>query len=382
MATDIVTRLQVDPMLPDTLAQQIRAQLTWLISSGVLSPDDELPPARSLAASLGVNFHTVRGAYRKLEEDGLVESRRGRRSRVARFEPRHLWPQERAARTHLVGVVLPSLANPFYADLLEGAQDAARHSDTMLVVVTTRDDQAFALRSIAQLAAKGADGVVVVSHDISTLVEQAADAAGDRRLPLVTIDRPGSHGHSVEADLDSAGYLAARHLVEDGHRAIGLVTIQGPPSNVAPIETGLRRALDEAGLRLQDQDVIRAEGWDLLAGAAAIRALTGPDGRLTGPDRPTALVAISDLLAISTIRALGHAGLRVPADMAVTGIDDIQLAALVEPALTTVSLPARSMGVRALEVLERLWDGAVDRPARSVLDVQLTIRESCGPHAS
>jgi DNA-binding LacI/PurR family transcriptional regulator len=323
-----------------------------------------------------VNFHTVRSAYLHLEADGLLERRLGRRSRVARFDPRHLWPEERAARSHLVGVVLPSLANPFYVELLEGAQEAARRSDTLLAVVTTHDDQALALRAIAQLAVKGVDGVVVVSHEVSSLLEGDRAPGDVRRLPIVVVDRPGTVGHSVEADLEGAGYLAARHLAEHGHRAIGLISVEPPLSNVVPIEAGVRRALADAGRALDDRHLVRAGRWDVPAGAWAAAHL------LDRPDRPTALVAIADLLAVGAIRELRRHGLRVPADLAVVGIDDTPLAALVDPGLTSVGLPARAMGAEALATLERAWLGELSAPRRVVLGVDLTIRESCGPHAS
>jgi DNA-binding LacI/PurR family transcriptional regulator len=372
---DVAAQIRVDPALSATLAQQVREQLTWLISRGAVVAGDELPSVRSLAGSLGINYHTVRSAYRRLEADGLVETRPGRRSRIARFDPRHLWPPETAARTHLVGVVLPSLG-PFYVELLEGAQDAARSAGVLLVVATTGDDQARALRSIAQLAAKGADGVVVVSHDISNLVAGGEAIAAGRVLPLVAVDRPGSVGLSVEADLDGAGYLAVRHLLEDGHREIGLVTLATPLSNVVPIEAGYRRALAEAGLPADERYLVRVGSWGLEAGAAAA------DGLLAGAARPTALVAISDLLAIGAMRRLRRAGLVTPGDVAVVGIDDSPLAALVDPSLTSVALPARAMGADAVAILQGAWGDAAPAPTRSVLGVRLTIRDSCGPHAS
>jgi len=372
---DVAAQIRVDPMLPATLAQQVREQLTWLIARGDVAPGDQLPSVRSLAAGLGINYHTVRSAYRRLEADGLLETRRGRRSRVARFDPRHLWPPEGATRTHVVGVVLPSLG-PFYVELLEGALDAARSAGILLVVATTGDDQALALRSIAQLAAKGADGVVVVSHDISNLVAGGEEIAGGRLLPLVAVDRPGSIGRSVEADLEGAGYLLARHLVEDGHREIGLITHEAPLSNVVPIEAGYRRALAEAGLRANERHVYRVGAWGLEAGEAAA------DRLVAGTGRPTALVAIADLLAIGAMRQLRRAGLRVPGDIAVTGIDDSPLAALVDPPLTSVTLPALAMGARAVATLQGAWGDAAPAPTRSVLGVRLTIRDSCGPHAS
>jgi len=371
---NLASQIRVDPTLPATLAQQVREQLSWLIARGDLAPGDQLPSVRSLATGLGINYHTVRSAYRRLEADGLVETRPGRRSRIARFDPRHLWPPESATRTHVVGVVVPSLG-PFYVELLEGAMDAARRAGILLVVATTGDDQALALRSIAQLAAKGADGVVVVSHDISNLVAGGEEIASGRQLPLVAVDRPGSFGLSVEADLEGAGYLLARHLMEDGHREIGFITHEAPLSNVVPIEAGYRRALAEAGLRADERHVYRVGAWGLEAGEAAA------DRLLAGTGRPTALVAIADLLAIGATRRLRRAGLLVPGDIAVAGIDDSPLAALVDPPLTSVALPARAMGAQAVAALQGAWGDAAPAPTRSVLGVQLTIRDSCGPHA-
>ncbi|MCU0504235.1 MAG: GntR family transcriptional regulator [Chloroflexi bacterium] len=373
----------MDPRLPGTLAQQIREQVTWLIAEEGLIPGDELPPARDLARRLGVNFHTVRAAYRSLESDGLVEAVRGRRSRVSRYDPLRLVPPGPSARARVVGIVLPSLSNPFYAELVEGAQESAQTSGTLLIVSSTHDDPVVALRAIARMTASGVDGIVVVSHDIASLLADGApaDDAAPPRLPIVVVDRPGARGHSVEADLEAAGFLAASHLIDDGHRLLGMISIAelpggGPPSNVIPIEAGMRRAVARAGLALDADRIARVEAWDTASGSAAAARL------LEAGSRPTGIVAISDLLAIGAVGGLRRAGVAVPHDVAVVGIDDIPIAAATDPPLTTIALPARAMGARALAVLERAWAGTAGRPHRVVLGVDLVIRESCGPHAS
>lgn len=377
MDDDATTPIRIDPARPATLAQQIREQLIWAISSGALEAGDALPPVRELAATLGVNLHTVRGAYRMLAADGLVEVRQGLRTRVTAFDPRRLWPAESAARSHLVGIVLPTLANPFYTELVEGAQESARRTGTLLVVATTHDDQAQALRSIAQLAARGVDGIIAVSTEISPLLAgPGGDMAGERHLPLVVVDRPGAPGHVVEVDLAQVAYLATRHLVEHGHRAIGLVSVAGPASNVEPLGKGHRRALAEAALPVREELVVRAAGWGPDDGDAAAMRL------LVAPDRPTALVAISDLLAIGALRAARRLGLRIPDDVALVGVDDIPLLEAVDPPLTSVALPARTMGAEAMTTLEQIWAGEARTPRRVVLPARLELRESCGAHAS
>ena len=97
---DIMIQVHVDPARPATLAQQIREQITWAISSGTLETGDALPPVREMAGRLGINLHTVRAAYRMLAADGLIEVRRGTRTRVAAFDPRRCGRRRtRPART-------------------------------------------------------------------------------------------------------------------------------------------------------------------------------------------------------------------------------------------------------------------------------------------
>jgi LacI family purine nucleotide synthesis repressor len=378
MSSDVTSRLHVDPDLPATLAQQLREQVTWLICSGDAPVGAPLPSVRDLAGDLGINLHTVRSAYRKLEADGLVETRQGRATRVAAFDPRRLWPAEAAARSHAVGVVLPTLANPFYVALLDGIEEMARASGTLLFVGTTHDDQSVALRTVAQLSAKGVDGLIVVSHEASHLLVGADGqlSRGALSLPLVVVDRPGVAGHTVEADLEAAGLQATRHLVEHGHRAIGLITVGEHLSNTVPLETGYRRALGEAGLPLLDRLVARVRGFDVAAGREGATRL------LAGDRRPTAIVAIADLLAIGALHAARGLGLRVPDDIALVGVDDIPLADVLDPPLTTVALPASDMGKEAMRTLDLVLAGGVVQPRKVMLETNLVIRESCGPHTS
>ena len=373
---DIASHLNVDRAAPATLAQQIREQLTWAISSGRLEPGDTLPSVREMGRRLGVNLHTVRAAYGQLEMDGLVDVRRGSATRVATFDPRRLWPPERVTRSHLVGVVVPTLVSPFFAELLEGVEDAALGAGALVVVATTHDDQARALQAVGQVASRGADGVVVVSHDISALLAGPDGAIRDERpLPLVVVDRPGAPGHTVDVDLERVGHMATRHLVAHGHQAIGLLSIDQPASNVVPLEAGYGRALREAGIPVEDRLIARVGAWDIPAGQAGATRL------LVGADRPTAVFAVSDLLAVGMIQTARRLGLRVPDDVAIVGVDDIPLLDVVNPPLTTVALPARAMGAEAMATLGRIWAGEARTPRRVVLRPRLVIRESCGAHA-
>jgi DNA-binding LacI/PurR family transcriptional regulator len=211
---------------------------------------------------------------------------------------------------------MPSLG-PFYIEILEGAS-MLRSAGILLVIATTSDDNIALRWSPSWQRARTASS----SPDISRRGRR--DSRG-RSLPLVAVDRPGSLSLSVKADLDGAGYLLARHLVEDGR--VGLITheTRSPTSCRSRPDTG---ATAEAGLRADrpPSSARRLRG---------LRRGSGGGPTLAGADRPTGLVAIADLLAIRAMRRLRHAGLAPGTSR--DGHRDNPLAATVEPALTSVA---------------------------------------------
>jgi DNA-binding LacI/PurR family transcriptional regulator len=189
---------------------------------------------------------------------------------------------------------------------------------------------------------------------------------------VVFADVPGASGPGVEFDLTGAALRATRHLIEHGHRHIGFITPPVKWHNVAPIATGFNEALGSEGLS-QDPSLVamvgdfsRADGHE---GASRLLDLS---------EQPTAIVAASDTMAIGALQAISARGLRVPDDVALVGIDDIDMAAVVTPPLTTVALPAEEMGTRAMNMLRDLMDGRQPAARRVVLDTHLITRESCG----
>lgn len=366
--------LTVSPAHEATLAHQIKQQLAYLIAGGRLQPGERLPDVRTLADRLGVNLHTVRRAYRMLAEDGLVEVRRGRGTHVLAFDPFRIARSAAAVRSHTVGVILPSFFNPFYHPLLHGIQDAADRDRTLLFICITRDDPAEAWRYYARLAARRVDGIIAISTDFDRPPGGEADAVDWPGLPLVTVDRPGAAGLSVNLDLEGAGYQATRHLLEHGRRRIGLITVDPAGSNIRPLVAGCRRALAEADAVLEPELVAEIGAFDLAAGAEGAQML------LTRPHPPDAIFAIADLLAIGALQAVRAAGLRVPEDLALVGFNDIPLAGQIDPPLTSVSAPAFALGQTAMRMLQERIAGK--QPARTevVLPTTLVLRSSCGEH--
>lgn len=372
---NILEVINVDPHLDTPLIQQIKKQLTWLIANGQLTTGETLPSVRKLASRLGVNVHTVRSAYLKLESEGLVETRQGRGTRVLPFDIESFARVSGEVRSHTIGVILPSWSNPFYHALLNGVEEIAGQDQSLIFLCNSHDDPGNAWRDFARLSAKGVDGIVVVSYDITE-----AFSSIDTRMnqysgtPFVTVDWPGCKGYSVLMDLESAGYQATRHLIEHGHTMIGLLTFGIKAANIEPVNAGYRRALTEKGLYVNPSLVSTVPGFDISLGERGASRL------LDLPQPPTAILAIADTLALGAMRAVKAAGLSIPRDIALASINDIPAASLVEPRLTSVSTPAYEMGVEAMKMLRTLINQKKPQHSRLILPVSLIVRESCGCH--
>jgi DNA-binding LacI/PurR family transcriptional regulator len=369
-----IESIHLDPDSSIPLSHQLKQQLTWLIASGALASGDRLPPVRELAKDLSINLHTVRQAYLKLEAEGLVETRRGRGTHVQALDPLRMLRSAGGQRSHTVGVILPSITNPFYHNFMQGVSSIADEDKTLLFLCTTRDDPGEAWRYFAQLSSRQVDGIIVVSHDIFEMFPGAEARLAEARalLPVVTVDWPDCRGPSVLIDLENAGYLATRHLLEHGHRHVGLITVAMAGPNVSPVNNGYRRALREAGIEQDEKLVVSQLSFELQSGVEGGRKLLALD------KPPSAIFAISDMLAIGAMQAIKSTGLRVPQDVALASFNDIPLAGMVEPPLTTVEAPAEAAGREAMKMLRLLMEQQrLDREC-VLLPTALVVRQSCG----
>ena len=362
-ALDLGGVLVVDRGSAVTLEAQISRQVAYLIASGDLGVGDRLPPIRGLAATLGVNLHTVRAAYERLAEGGLVEMTRGRGTTVVGRSLAGLARDGRATRTFTVGVILPSF-DPFYAPVVEGIH-AAAEGDPSSIVVGFADERADSAEShLRRFLASGIDGVVVVSQKFGAL-----DLDADGLPPIVYADWPGSPAPSIVFDPAPMGDLID-HL--HGH-GLGSFALVSPPThhpNLRPLVGAFEAATARLGV---DAAITQVGGWGPEDGVAAVERL------LEESADPVAIVCATDQLAAGGIRAAIDRGRVFGRDVAVTGWGGIAYTTLLEPALTTVRLPAREVGHRAVSMV---LDMAAGRPvpAQTTLVGSLVLGRSCGDH--
>jgi DNA-binding LacI/PurR family transcriptional regulator len=370
---NIFNFIQINPKHDTTIVQQLKHQISWLIINGKLQAGDQLPNIYEMAERFGINLHTVRSAYHKLEKNGLVETRPGRGTHVLSVDLFQLARLADTQPTNTIGVIIPTWSNPFYHAVLQGVEEVVEEDQSLLFLCNTHDDPQNAWREFARLSAKGVDGILVVSHNIDEVIfSSKPEDQSYEGPPYVTVDSPDTHGYSVNLDLESAGYQAAKHLISLGHKTIGLITFSVDAANVLPVNSGFFSALEEAGIPMEKDLVAKVPGFNMADGEAGAQKL------LTLNKPPTAIFAISDTLAIGAMQAIKQAGLDIPADISVIGFNDIPLAQLVTPALTTIAAPSHELGRTAMQLLQKLIKKEEPEQKQITLPISLTLRQSCG----
>jgi DNA-binding LacI/PurR family transcriptional regulator len=275
----------------------------------------------------------------------------------------HAMARSLASRTsHVLGVMVSDLHNPFWAEVVDGLDLYARAAGFELVINTGGRDPSRERQALASLASFRPAGIALLGPVVpASSIESAA-----RETPLVLVSRSSrlSTVDTVNDDGKTGSGLAVDHLVSLGHRAIVHID-GGNGSQSAPRRTGYRAAMTRHGLTPR---VIRGE-YTEAAGAAAIRRLNSAF---------TAVIAANDLNAVGVLSALAELGLRVPEDVSVVGYDNTWLAALRHIGLTTIDQPRHEMGRLAAEALIARVRGSKP-PQRLVVRPSLVVRTSTAP---
>ncbi len=269
--------------------------------------------------------------------------------------------------SRILGLVMPDISNPFFPAVARGVEDVANESGYNVLLCNTDGSSGKETDYINVLRSRQADGVIFTTSQVNP---KNAKMLIDAGIPVVLADRRMSIAcDSVVAENVSGAYKAVRHLLDLGHTRIGIIT---GPMGVATSEErieGYKRALLESSVAVQ-HDLICEGNYRQHSGYECTCGL------MKLPNPPTAIFACNDLMAVGALSALEDHGLKVPDDVAVVGYDDITVASVTRPRLTTVAQPKYEMGAVACRMLiERLKNP--DKPYQStVLEPQLVIRES------
>jgi LacI family transcriptional regulator len=281
-------------------------------------------------------------------------------------------------RSYVVGVVLstgvdhPDIQHPFFQEVLVGLKRRLGAGGyDLLLLANEESGNAFGTHSYLQRCRHHrVDGVVLMGAEAG---EPDVQKLARSTIPCVAVDLDlvGRRTGFVISDNARGADLAIEHLHELGHDRIA--TINGPTQARVGMDRlmGYRQALGRLGLPYRD-DYVRDGDFYFESGSIAMQEL------LSLPEPPTAVFAASDLMAAGAIRAVEQAGLAVPADIAVVGFDDIQLAAMMQPALTTIRQNKLGLGSAAAEALLRMIERDGAPPPGITLPVELVVRASSG----
>jgi LacI family transcriptional regulator len=335
---------------------------------------------QELARRTGVSVATVSRALNGSHE--VSETTRDRILALAReldYTPRAAARSLVRRRSHIVGIVLetgaghPDLLHPFFQEVLVGLKNGAgSRGYDLLLFATDAPGHGFgeAYSYLRRSEHHGVDGVVVMGIDEDDPQVETMTLAG---LPCVAVDLElgGRRTGFVTSENREGAAQAVRHLHALGHERIATVT--GPLGTLPGRDRldGYRAELERLGIERRAEYVVEGDFYDE-SGYALTRRLLG----LSEP--PTAIFAASDLMAAGALRAARDLGRRVPDDLALVGFDDIQLAGLIQPSLTTVRQNMTAIGAAAADGLVRMIEDADAPPPQEFVPTELVVRTSCG----
>jgi len=267
-------------------------------------------------------------------------------------------------KTQMAGLILPDITNPFFPLLARGVEDAANRYGYSVFQCNTDNDPDIEFAYIDKLLEQRVDGIILIS---SNLDDKRIRRLTEYNIPFVLCDRfaPSTSFDSVSVDHYKVAYDAVNYLISKNYRCIAHIS---GPLNVESADRrrlGYLQAMAEAGLT----PLVKHGSFSYQSGYQLTQALLSEI-------IPEAIFAANDLIALGAIRAIEENGLVVPKDISIIGCDDIFIADIYKPRLTTVMIPAYQMGIKAMEILQQRIAGEIDLPQKVILEHRLVIRDS------
>ncbi|MBA3479299.1 MAG: LacI family DNA-binding transcriptional regulator [Lautropia sp.] len=336
--------------------------------------------ARHAGVSISTVSNVLNGRADRMRHETLTRVQTA--IRALEFTPNRAARQLKTGQTSMLGLLVPSIANPMYGFIAREIETSAQERYGYRVVLgNTYRNKEKETGFFDDLLAQGVRGVIVIS---SLVDEQHFESAVERGLVMVSYDRRATPDASsgidhVSVDNFEAARMATLHLIGRGHRRLAFATASGLTMSRSEKIRGFFAAAHDAGLgasaSVVDRRTLSEYGDSEMADVG--RALAGDIARM--PQRPTGIVAVNDMLAFGLMAGFRDAGLEVPRDVSVIGIDGLFLSSLVTPALSTVQLPVARMARTMVDrVIGRLDDPAIPT-GEFLFQPEMVERASVGP---
>jgi len=315
---------------------------------------------KHLAKLLKISVSTVNAALHDRSDISSATKRRVlQKARELNYRPNLVARSLVTRRTQVLGVLVPDLTRSFFAEVIKGIEQVASAANYYLLLCNTGEDPKREDVELEALLSKQVDGLIVASAHPpgSPLVRKRLSQTG---VPFVLVDRFFPNAHFVGGDDAKIGYIATRHLLQQGYRRIA--HLRGPKVSTAIGRLqGYQKAIREAGVRVRDDYIVEAPYHEESGGLEGMRKL------LRVSPQPDAVFAASDPIAIGALEAIIKMGLRVPGEIGVVGVGNHRYGQYLRVPLSTVDQDRLTIGMRATSLLLELIEGKQLQKPRVVL---------------
>jgi LacI family transcriptional regulator/LacI family repressor for deo operon, udp, cdd, tsx, nupC, and nupG len=305
---------------------------------------------KDIAKVAGVSHTTVSRALK--EHHSISPETTERIQKLARemgYVPSAVAQSLLAQRTHTIGMVITTAADPFIVQIVGGVEQVAQTAGYSVFLSSSHNNPEQELNVVDTFQRRRVDAIIVTSSRVGSMYSSRLDQL---QVPIVLINNQeeGDYLHSVAVDDINASQLAVEHLISLGHYRIGYIgTTNRPKSNRRRLD-GYRAALDQAGITFDPELIFSpVAGTDMERGQLSLIPLMSA--------RATAVICYNDTIAIGLLLACRDQGISVPQQLSIVGFDDIESASYVTPPLTTVRQPRFELGQRAMRMVLDLLEG-------------------------
>lgn len=330
---------------------------------------------KDIARDLNLSVITISKVLRNHYDISEVTRERVlNRMRELNYRPNRAARSLVTGRSFTIGLVVPDLEHPFFAEIAKAIARTIRSRDYSLIIASSEDDPSLETREVENLLSRQIDALVFASTQL-TIKSPVFDLLAESGLPYVLIDRrfPGLAANYIGVDDTAIGRTATEHLIALGYRRIA--HLRGPEVSTAKDRMkGYQLALADHGITVPADYVVELRGGDNRPedhGEEAVQRL------LALQPRPQAVFCYNDEVAIGALRAIAEAGLEVPGDIAVIGVDNIRYADLLRVPLTSIDQKSYQIGERAAELaLELIYAKTAPEPKEIIVPIELMARQS------
>jgi LacI family transcriptional regulator len=318
---------------------------------------------KSVAQELGLSESTVSRVLNGHADKYRISSKTKkavlRLADKLQYSPNRLARSLRLSKTHTIGLIIPDISNPFFATITRFIENNANQHGYTVMVCDTEENTSKEKESLDILLSRQVDGLVVMPVGKQS---EHFERIKDLHLPVVLVDRyfPEVGLPYVATNNFQGVYDAVSYMIQNGHKSIACV--QGLCETMANIERvkGYRQALVDHNLKV-DETLIAGENFGAENGYVHTKLLLSRESRIT------AVMALSNLIALGAIRAIREKGLHIPDDISIIGFDDQPYCAYLEPPLTTVAQNEAEMGRIAIDLLLKQIEGDNHNPPEGLL---------------